>query len=255
MASEHTYPSASEDRVEHVSRLLREAEPPPLDGDVRAVVVPHMDNVAGGRLTARVLKAVEGSAYSTVIVVASGSGVKGRIHVSRRESYPSTVGDFEVDLEAVDELCDEDDDIFADDRGHFVEDGIAVQLPFLKQALGGFRLVPVIMGDESPEYCRELGAAMGEVMYGKSTLVVACVDVLGAAADDLDSFRRRLEAGDVDAVMHLANSERVLLDGRGPLIAAMLAARHRNPIRVDVLELAGPSRRGPGRLGAVLTRN
>lgn len=255
MTFDAAYPSGTADRARHVAGLMETAEAPSIDGDLCALIVPHADHTDGGALTARVMKAALGGSYRSVIVMASGEDeVAGRIHVSRRETYPSAVGAIPVDLRSVDELCDEDDDIYADDRGHFLDEGIGVQLPFLREVLGDFGVVPVIMGDESPDICRELGAAVGEVMYNQPTLLVACVDVLSGDAEALDSFRSMLEAGDLDGMMRCLNSERVRLDGAGPLMAAVIAGQLRHARDVTVLELSGPSGGAPGRLGAVIAR-
>jgi hypothetical protein len=246
-------PSVSNDLAHPASRLLREAVRPTVGGEVVVLVVPR----SGGAdaLAARVFKAAEGAAFRSVIVMASArKEMDGRIHLSRRESYPSAVGSIPVDLKSVDELCDEDDDIYADDRGLYTDDGIGDQLPWLRAALGEFALVPVVMGDESPDYCRELGAAVGEVMYNQPTLLVACVDVLEASAGELKAFGDALAANDVGALMRAVMSERIRLDGSGPLLAALLAADRRGARRVTVLELTAPAGAAPGRLGALVTR-
>jgi len=208
-----------------------------------------------GDVSARVAGMVRGNRYGSVIVMAAaGVELEGRIHVTRREEYPSPAGSFPVDLRSVDELCDEDDDIYADDRGLFEDDGIGVQLPFLREAIGSFELVPVIMGDESPDYCRELGSAVGEIMYNKPTLLVASVDVLGGSSQDHEQFRERLTQCDIDHLMRIVRSERVRLDGGGPLMAALIAAERRGARTVSVTDLTAPAGAGPGGLAAVVSR-
>ena len=61
-------------------------------------------------------------------------------------------------------------------------------------------------------------------------------------------------ARDVSALMQAVMSERVRLDGAGPLLAALLAADRRGARRVTVLELTSPAGAVPGRLGALVTR-
>src|SRR5690606_19616206 len=114
-----------------------------------------------------------------------------------------------------------DDDIFVSDEGHFHTEGIDVQVPYLQTVLGDFDIVPVVMGNESPEFCRELGHAIGEVMYNRRALVVAAADVVAASAEYFAAFCERFEAQDVSGLMAMLNSGRVEVEGKGALLVAM----------------------------------
>src|SRR5690606_24614636 len=111
---------------------------------------------------------------------------------------------------------DEDDDIFLDDRGHYHTEGADVQIPFLQCVLDrDFSVVPIVMGQESPDLCRELGAAIGEVMYSKRAVVIGSADLLAAEGDALDRFVRAVEGFEVSELMHLLASETVKVEGMG----------------------------------------
>lgn len=244
---------SSEQSAHSVSQVLGNVTRPVVHGDVVALVLPRSES--SDDLTARIVKTVEGERFRSVIVMASSGGkFAGRIHVGRREVYPTGSGDIPIDLRSVDELCDEDDDIFADDRGLFDDDGVGRLLPWLRAAVGDFALVPVVMGEESPDYCRELGSAVGEVMYNQPTLLVALVDVLEASEEELRRFGECLSACDIDHVMRALMSQRVRLDGAGPLMAALIAAVQRGARNVNVVELAAPELESAGRIGVVISR-
>ena len=115
-------------------------------------------------------------------------------------------------------------------------------------------MVPVVMGEESPDLCRELGSAIGEIMYNQPTLLVAVVDVLDASSEDLQEFGECLTACDIDHLMRAVMSERVMLDGAGPLMSALIAADRRGARKVKVVELLAPNGGASGQLGAVISR-
>jgi hypothetical protein len=153
------------------------------------------------------------------------------------------------------ELCDEDDDIFLDNRGHFHTEGVDVQLPFLQSVLGAeFDIVPIVMGDESPEFCRELGHAIGEVMFNRRVLVVASANIVEAAESGLEIFVERFEAGDIPRLMTLMNSETVRVEGKGPIIVALLAAVQNRANYFKILNLRPPQSGTSGCMAAVLCR-
>ena len=171
------------------------------------------------------------------------------------DSYRTPLGDIPIDQGIRQELCDEDDDIFMDDRGHFNPKGIDVQLPFLQTVLDGpFSLVPIVMGTDSPAFCRELGAAVGEIMYNRRTLIVSTADIIAGSPDQLERLTALFERGDVQGLMNLLNSEEVVMQGKGALLVALIASLRRNGKRFQVVGLNAPNNGTPGALGAVITR-
>lgn len=239
-----------------IEKLLRASSPATVEGEVVAVVVPDDNLLTGGDIAADVYKVLEGRSYDTVIVVApSHTGDFGRIHICSVDDYHTALGNLRVNDQIRNELCDEDDDIFLDNEGHFHTEGVDVQLPFLQMVLKGeFDVVPVVMGEESPDFCRELGLAIGEVMYSRRALVISTADILDGAQEDIETFRMLLESADVSRLMSLLNSGKVKMEGKGPLLVALIAAQHRKAERVRILRLKSPEDGRSGYLGAVMTR-
>lgn len=239
-----------------LEKLLRATPAYEVQGDIVAAIVPDDNLLTGGNVAAGVYKALEGRSYDTVIVVApSHTGDFGRIHICSVDDYHTALGNLRVNDQIRNELCDEDDDIFLDNEGHFHTEGIDVQLPFLQTVLKGeFAVVPIVMGNESPDFCRELGHAIGEVMYSRRALVVAAVDILDGADEDIDKLRELLSAGDVSRLMALLNGGKIRVEGKGPLLVALIAALHRKADVVNIINIENPENGRPGYVGAVITR-
>ncbi len=238
-----------------VEKLLREADAPPIPGDVLAVIVPDSNKLDGGEIAAEVFKRLDGQEFETVVVVSpSHTGPFRRMNICSLNTYRTPFGELKINDRVRNELCDEDDDIFLDDEGHFHVEGVEVQLPFLQTMLGDFDVVPIVMGDESPEFCRELGTATGEVMYNRPTLLVATADVLEATEDAMAEFKRLFEGADVSRLMALLNSEKVRIEGKGAVLVALLAALHRRADHVEVVRMQPPRDGDRGYVGAILWR-
>ncbi len=248
------YPKQARPLKKHIVQSLDAVQPASVEGDIFALVAPNTNLISGGRVAAEVFKLVEGRVYDTVVFIApSRHQAFSRINICKVDTYHTPLGSLAVDDKMRHELCDEDDDIYLDDSGHFNGQGADVQLPFVQTVLDTFKVVPVVMGDESPEFCRELGHAIGEITYNKSVLVVAAADVEAASAEHLAEFKTCFEAADVSKLMMLVNSERVHLTGKGPLLATIIAAQHRRACQARILCLAPPRDDAPGYLGAVIT--
>ena len=250
------YPTQPGPLRQTVDDLLAAAPEPP-EGDVIALVVPDSNRLRGGEAAAEAYAYARGQDVDTVVLVApSHTGGFGRLSICTAESYHTPLGGVRVDKKLSHELCDEDDDIFLDDTGHYHTEGADVQLPFLQRLLGeGFGAVPIVMGEESPAFCRELGHAVGEVLYGHRALLVGSADVLGGAPEHLDALRAAIESFDVSELLHLLGSEKVEVEGMGALIVTLLAAQKRGATRARVLALGPPDEDGaPGPVSVAFTR-
>ena len=251
------YPAEPDALRDLIDGLLAGApEAPDLDGVLVGLVVPDADRVAGGPAAAAAYRLLQDAEVQTVVVVSpSHHGATGRLSIRQSDAYPTPLGDVRINDDLRNELCDEDDDIYLDDwpAGH--TEGADVQIPFLLRALGpDLDVVPIVMGDEGPAYCRELGGAVGEVMYGKRAVVVGTCDLVGADADGLDRLRAAVEALDVGETMHLLNSDAVRVEGHGALATALIASKERGAKVARVLALDPPAPDAPGALAVAFWR-
>ena len=238
-----------------IETLLAASVQTPLEEEVLALIVPDTNLLRTGHVSADVFRTVLGQDYETVILVSpSHMGSFGRMTICDLRAYHTPLGSLEINTRVCHELCDEDDDIYLDDTGHFHSHGIEVQLPFLQNVLREFDVVPIVMGMESPDFCRELGAAIGAIMFNRKTLLVASADILCTEGGNLDIFRDAIEQGDVNALFPLLFSTDVDVLGKGALLVAMIASLRRRAKRFQILSLEAPENGTPGHIGAVITR-
>lgn len=258
VADASVYATDPETLRRQIRDLLAAARPDPVDGDIEALIVPFGNHLAGGPASAAAFRllADRTADFDTAIVVApSLDEAFDRIAIARANTYRTPLGSVPVDDRLRNELCDEDDDIFLDDRGHYTAGGVDAQLPFLQEIFGErLSVVPIVMGRETPAFCHELGSAVGEVMYGRRAVLVACADLLAFEEGALERFTEALEAFDTSALMHLLGSERVHVRGMGAVIVAAIAAQRRRANRARILHLQPPRGEHPGALSAVFWR-
>jgi hypothetical protein len=122
---------------------------------------------------------------------------------------------------------------------HALED----QLPFLQRVLGHFKLVPIVMGDQSYDLCRALGVAVAKAVQGTNTLILASSDLSHyhpyAEAVRMDhQILETIEEWDYLALSQ--NTERQTWNacGGGPIVAAMVAAERLGGHRAQILKYA-----------------
>ena len=246
----HTQPGPLQKRI---SALFGAATTSTFEGDLYALIVPDTNHMSGAHIAADLFKLTEGHVFDTVVLVApSHEEAFQRINICEVDTYHSPLGALPVNDIVRNELCDEDDDIFIGDEGHFHTSGIDVQLPYLQTVQPKFDIVPIVMGNETPPFCEELGHALGEVSYNRRMLVVACANIISGSDEDLSLMRSYIEDGAVEELTKLLASETVHMEGQGAVLVAMIAARHRGRRQAQVMHLESPKDGGKGYLGAVL---
>ena len=85
------------------------------------------------------------------------------------KAFATPLGEVAIDTDAIAALI-EAGLVDIDDRAHAPEHSLEVELPFLLMALGGSSLVPLLIGDSSPE---EVAAIIGAVLDERTLLVVS----------------------------------------------------------------------------------
>lgn len=258
-ASRAVYPSQPVPLQKLVDDFLAGADAEQVEGDLIALIVPDTNLLSGGPVSALAYNQLLGDDLDTVVIVSpSHTGSFGRLSICKTDSYRTPLGDVPVNDMLRNELCDEDDDIFLDDTGHYHTEGADVQLPYLQRILKtSFDVVPIVMGEESPAYCQELGGAIGEVLYAKRSIVVGSADLISSEPGALDRFTAAIETFNDSELMHILGSESVELEGSGAVITAMIAARHRGANIGRVLTILEPdaSTGQPGAIAAGFWRH
>lgn len=264
LAHRAVYPTQPDALARTLDDLLAAATPLPAEGDLVALVVPDSNRLSGAAAAADAYALLRGAEVATVVLVSpSHEGAFGRLSICQTDTYRTPLGQVAVNDGLRNELCDEDDDIFLDDTGHFHVEGADVQIPFLQRVLGdgppgaaarGFDVVPVVMGEETPAFCRELGAAVGEVLYARRAVVVGSCDVLAAEPGALDRLRAAIETFNAGELLHLLGSEAVRVEGMGAVITTVLAAKTRGATVARVLTLTEAKDHAPGVLACAFWR-
>ena len=227
------YPADAAELAETVDNLLLRAAMPPLE-NVVAITAPHAGYGYSGPVAACSYASVKGHRFDRVVVIAPSHFAAFKFSsVYNGAAYLTPLGEIPVDREFAAKLAQMSPSIQLSSMGHArspgrAEHALEVQLPFLQRALGKFRLVPVIAGDQSYDCSHALGAALAK-LAGANTLIVASSDLSHYHPSDeavvLD--RKTLRAIEEYDYFNLArNLEMRVWEacGGGPIVAAMIAA-------------------------------
>lgn len=221
-------------------------------GKVVGLIAPHAGYRYSGPVAAYAYKQILGKTYDTVVVV-SPNHRDPRINFSSvmpHGGYQTPLGLVRVDEEIAQAIIDYDefDTIRASNLGHIagsadgLEHSLEIQIPFLQVAAGQFKLVPIVMGDQSPRSCEALAKAMAKAVKGKNVLLVASTDLshffTAEQAKKLDGVvSERIESYDPEGLLKDMADGKCQACGGGPTVAVMMACRELGAAKATVLNM------------------
>jgi AmmeMemoRadiSam system protein B len=171
------YPADPAELRALVERCLSEAGPAPREEPLaKALVAPHAGYVYSGGVAAAAYQRAARLAGRVSRVVLLGPAHRAFLRglaAPRVDAFSTPLGVVPIDRPALDGLIDLPQ-VSLSDAPHAGEHSLEVQLPFLQVVLGGFRLVPFVVGDTSDEEVEEV---IERLWGGAETLLVVSSDL------------------------------------------------------------------------------
>lgn len=209
--------------------LKRVPEPKP-QGRLIALISPHAGYIFSGQVAAHGYKLLEKQKFATVIVVAPGHHARFEgVATYELGGFRTPLGIVPLDHDLISALKQRENRIVHRPEVHTREHALEIQLPFLQTALGEFKLVPLIMGEQDFAACKWLAEAIADTVKGKSVLLVASSDL--SHFHPYEQARRldkvvtdRVSALDPQGLSSSLASGECEACGGGPMVSVMLAA-------------------------------
>ena len=257
--------------ADSVDRYMTQARLPPLDGEVVAVMAPHAGHRYSGAVAGYAFAALRGLQPELVAVVSPiHDYYPAALLTTAHHAYETPLGVIPVDQEALIAL----DERLEQNLGYRLaairrdkEHSLEIELPFLQRALEGeFKLLPVMMLEQSVRVAQGLGKALADILQGKQAILVASTDLSHQkpqqVADMLDAeVLRCVGAFDPAGVIEAEEQGRGFACGRGALAAVMWAAKELGADKVTILnhatsgDVTGDYRRVVGYGAAVMLKS
>ena len=199
----------------------------------KALIVPHAGYVYSGAVAASAYARILPLARRVKRVVLLGPchrvAVRG-LALPEVDAFETPLGSVDIDREALESLSDLP--TLAPGRAaHAPDHALEVHLPFLQQALGTFLLVPLLVGDATPEAVTEV---LERLWGGDETLIVISSDLSHYLTYD---EARRVDRATVDAMLALDDSlNHRQACGATPVNALLQVARRRR-MTAELLDL------------------
>lgn len=214
-----------------------------------ALIAPHAGYTFSGSVSAHSYALLKDRKTHRVVVIGpSHFDAFPFTSVYDGAAYATPLGRVPVDQAFARKLAGMSPRIRLSSRGHVPSQGQAehsleVQIPFLQRTLTDFRLVPVVMGEQSYEASRALGVALAELIRGTDTLIVASSDLSHyhpyTEANALDGKTlSAIEGWDYLTLSDNFQNRTWEACGGAPIVEAMIAAERLGANRAKVIKYA-----------------
>ena len=231
-----------------IDAYINAAKLPPIEGEIIGLVAPHAGHMYSGPVAGYAFAAVRGLKPELVAVISPmHHPYYEPLLTTSHQAYGTPLGPLLIDQEAMGVLNSH----LSESLGFSLtpirrdpEHSLEIELPFLQRAIESkFRLLPVMVRDQSARVTRALGQALAKALQGKPALLVASTDLshfyTQEIAKTLDTeMLHKIENFDPQGVLDIEEQGKGFACGKGAVAAVLWAAKELGADKVQVLHHA-----------------
>lgn len=224
------YPGEPSVLRDEIAKYIQNVPDRELKGDVVGLIAPHAGYVYSGQVAAYAYKLIQRKKYDAVILIGPSHRVAFRgVSIYSKGAYETPLGVIPVHEKLADEIKNLSKMVVDFPAAHLQEHSLEIQLPFLQVVLGCFSFIPIVMGEQNAETCRELAEVIGQVARDRHVLVVASSDLSHfhdyKKATQMDGrILQHIQDDDVEGLLDNLADDKVEACGGGPIVVMMIAS-------------------------------
>jgi AmmeMemoRadiSam system protein B len=243
------YPQSRAGLEGMLDALLSKANPPALDGNIRAMISPHAGYIYSGQTAAAGYRLLRERPYTLAVILGADHhlGFAG-VSLFLEGKFATPLGEAEVDAEFAQKLTHKDKDIFFEPAAFSGEHSLEVQLPFLQRVLKNFKILPVIMGQCGFGLCLKLARLINDAGAGRNDIIVIASSDMYHGYDVAEAERvdrltlAAIEKGSPQELFDGLRDERFQLCGGFGAVTALAFAKAAGCANIKVLDYANSAR-------------
>jgi len=212
------YPAGRAELEAELQQLFAKAAPARETQNIIAVIAPHAGYVFSGEVAASAFNQIDPSKqFENIFILGSSHHIAFEgASVYSQGDFITPLGTVKVNTGLADQLI-KNNSIFSNRMdAHAHEHSLEVQLPFLQVRLKkNFKIVPIVLGTQSPETCRRIARALQPYLNLKNLFVIST---------DFSHYPGAADA----AVIDKATAEAILTNSPERLLRSMAGSERKN---------------------------
>jgi AmmeMemoRadiSam system protein B len=231
-----------------VDEYIQAAKLPEIRGQVIGAMAPHAGHRYSGPVAGYTFAALRQLKPDLVAVISPMHYPHpAPLLTTAHAAYATPLGEIPVDAAALEQL----DELLMETLGYNLargardpEHSLEIELPFLQRIFeAGFKLLPVMVRDQSETVAHALGQCLAKVLLGRNAFILASTDLSHfypqPVANRLDAeILHRVEAFDPHGVLLAEEEGKGFACGKGALAAVLWAAKDLGATQSQVLRHA-----------------
>ncbi len=196
------------------------------------VICPHAGYMYSGPVAANSYYAISALKPDLVIIVGPNHwGIGCNVATMKEGIWQTPLGDIEVDADAALEIHKVSKMVELDFFSHTKDHSLEVQLPMLQEIYSHkFKILPVILMDQSLNSARKIGMAMASISKNKKTVIIGSSDFTHYEENEFahrqdKSLIEPILQMDVDKFYRILQENQVSACGYGAIASTMIACR------------------------------
>ena len=196
------------------------------------IISPHAGYVYSGPTACHSYNSISSSNPELVIILGPNHfGVGKGVATMTDSMWESPLGLVKVDSESARKITDISKHIEIDEYSHSRDHSLEVQIPMLQSFLSKqFKILPIILLDQSLEMARDVGKAIAEIAKSQKTMIVASSDFTHY---EENSFAYKQDKALIETILEMnvekfydvLMERRVTACGYGAMASAIIACK------------------------------
>jgi MEMO1 family protein len=237
------YPGTERELARAVDGYLDQAgESTAIDRSIAAIIAPHAGLMYSGPIAAYAYRQVQNRGYDVAFIVGPSHFVPFEgVAIDLSDGFDTPLGVAELDRESASHLMAAASVVHEYPDAHGREHSLEMQLPFLKRVSPSTRIVPLLVGRQTPQTAGALARGLADAARGRGALLIASTDLShyydASTAARLDKVvLDRVAASDDEGLERELERRPDHACGGAAVVAVMRAARLLGARRATILK-------------------
>lgn len=228
-----------------IDKYIKDADIIPLDKRIDIIIAPHAGYFFSGKVAAYGFKAASKNKYSTVVILAPSHRIPlNGMSVSLHDGFKTPLGVVKVDKDFAQDLINQGGNFTFEPKAFEGEHSAEVEIPFIQKTFKDAKIVPVIVGQPSPEIIRDFAVALINVIGSREDVLIVVSSDMSHFHDDNTARKMDKKALDFIKVLDAQNLwekdkiGELEMCGINPVIVALFYAKLKGLDKIEILKYA-----------------
>ena len=221
-----------------------EIPPTEIKKKIYGIICPHAGYVYSGPIACQSFYAISSDIPELFVIVGPNHwGIGSNVATMKDCNWQTPLGEVQIDSEIAEEISKITKIIEIDNFAHSREHSLEVQIPILQEMSSNFRIVPILLINQSKEIAKEIGLIIAKIARKKKLMIIGSSDFTHYEPNDYaheqdTALIEPILNLDVDTFYDVLQERNVSACGYGAIASTMIACKELGATKGELLKYA-----------------